>query len=72
MIGISLAIQAKGDIGLDAAKLPERGCGNLGLASHAGRGGEDAVRADEIGALADPLARQPHCLVVVASEKLGV
>jgi len=62
----------QGDIGLGAAKLPERGCGNLGLAGHAGRRGQHPMRADKIGALADTLARQPHRLVVVASDELRI
>jgi hypothetical protein len=37
---------------LAAAKLLERGCGDLGLTGHAGSRREDAVRANEIGALA--------------------
>jgi hypothetical protein len=30
------------------------------------------MRANEIGALPDALARQPHCLVVIVADKLGV
>jgi hypothetical protein len=29
------------------------------------------MRANEIGALPDALARQPHCLVVIVADKLG-
>lgn len=30
------------------------------------------MRVNEIGALPDALARQPHCLVVIVADKLGV
>ena len=62
----------QGDVGLGAAKLPERGRGNVGLASHAGRRGQHPMRADKIRALADGLARQQHRLVVVVSNELRV
>ena len=60
------------NIGLRAAKLLQRGCGDIVLAGHAGGGGEHSVGADEIAALTDALARQPHRLVVIASDELGV
>jgi hypothetical protein len=45
------------------------------MAANAARstiGGEYAVAADEITPLTDSLARQPHCFVVVASNKLRI
>jgi len=62
----------EGNIGLHAPKLLEGGCGNFFLSGHAGGGGEHAVGADEIAALADAFARKPHRLVIVAAEELGV
>ncbi|HEY4043277.1 MAG TPA: hypothetical protein VGM32_15725 [Rhodopila sp.] len=43
-------------IGLNAGKFAECGRGDRSLTRHAGRGGEHAVGADEIGALADTRA----------------
>jgi hypothetical protein len=60
------------NIGLRAAKLMECGSGDVKLASHAGGGGQHTVCADEIGTSPDTLAGEPHCLVVVASDVLGV
>ena len=51
-----------------AARLSRVSC----LAGHARGGGEHPVGADEIAALAQRLARQPHRLVIIASEELGV
>src|ERR1700722_4062853 len=44
------------NIGLSAAQFLERGRGDRGLSCHAGGGGQDAVGADKIAALANRLA----------------
>jgi hypothetical protein len=62
----------QGDIGLGAAKFAERGCGDLGQARDAGRGGQHPMPADKIGALAHGLTRKLHRLVVVAADELRV
>ena len=45
------------NVGLGAAKFLQRCRCDLALTRHTGRGGEQAVRADEIGLLADALTR---------------
>ena len=44
----------------------------MSSARHAGGSGQHAVGADEIAALTDRLARQPHRLIIIASDELGV
>src|SRR6478672_1198364 len=51
------------NIGLRAAKLLQRGLGDVFLADHACGGSQHPVRADEIAALPDALARKTHRLV---------
>ena len=60
------------NVGLRAAKLLQRGLGDIFLSGHAGGGREHAVGADEIAALADALARKTHRLIVVAPDELRV
>ena len=60
------------NIGLGAAKFLQRGRGDRAQTGHASRSGEDPVRADEIGTFADALSRQPHRLIVIASDELPV
>jgi hypothetical protein len=55
----------KRDIGLDAAQFVERSRGSVALPSHTGGRRQDSMCTDEIGELADALARQPHGLIVV-------
>jgi hypothetical protein len=52
--------QGEGQRGAPAtsAKFAERVCGDLGQASHAGRGGQHPMRADKIRALAHGLTRK--------------
>jgi hypothetical protein len=59
-------------LGLRPAQLLQRGRGDVGLSGHARGRREHAMAADEIAALADRLARQTHCLVVMAPDKLRV
>src|SRR5262249_31169413 len=60
------------NIGLRAAQLLERRLGDRALPGHAGGSGEHPVRADEIAAQPDALAREAHRLVVIAPDELGV
>src|SRR5262245_28728533 len=62
---------SKRDVGLRPAQLLERGFGECDLASHNRCRDQYAVDTDEVGALTDRFAREPHRLVIVASEKLG-
>jgi hypothetical protein len=63
---------AKRNIGLGTAQRPQGEFGGIDLASHSCRSGEYTVGADEIPALADGLARQAYCFVVVTANKLRI
>src|SRR5215472_14030609 len=60
------------NVRLRTAKLQQCGFGDVIPAGHASGGGEHAVGADEIAALPYAVAGETHCLVVVATEELGV
>src|SRR5689334_7078491 len=62
---------SKRDVWLRMAQLLERGFGECGLARHNRCRGQHAVDADEVGALTDRFAREPHRLLIVASDELG-
>src|SRR5262249_27424472 len=60
------------NIWLRVAKLLQREPSRLVLSGH-GRGcGKHPVRANEIATLPKTLARQPNCLVIIASDELGI
>jgi hypothetical protein len=60
------------NIGLCAAKLLQCDPGDISLARHAGGSRQHSVRADEIAALSDALARKTYRLVVIAAAELCV
>src|SRR5947209_12546379 len=60
------------DVGLCAVQLLDGGGSEFGLSGHDPGGGEHAVAAAEIASLTDGLARQPHRLIVIASNELRV
>ena len=59
------------DVGWGRRSFLQRGRGDLAQAGHASGSGENPVRADEIGALANALSRELHRLIVVASDELS-
>jgi hypothetical protein len=62
----------KRNVGLDAAQLAERSFGNVELTGRAGGRRQDPVCPNEIGALSDALAGEPHRLFVVAVYELRI
>ena len=60
------------NIGLRAAKLAQRGRGDIGLPNHAGGRREHAMGADEVAALPDAFARQSNGLIVIVPDELRV
>ncbi len=60
------------DIRLGAAEFQKRSLRNILLSRHARGGGQHAMCADEVAALAQRLARQPDRFVIVPAQKLGV
>ena len=60
------------NIGLRAAKLLQRGRGDIVLSGHAGGRREHPMGADEVAALPDAFARQSNGLVVIAPDELRV
>ena len=59
------------NVGLRAAKLLQRGRGDLGRRRHAGGGGQHPMGAGEIAAKTNGGARQLDRLLVIASDVLG-
>ena len=72
LIGIWSAIQASEILGCARRSSCNASRGDIGLSGHAGGGRQHPMGADEIAALPDAFARQPHRLVVIAPDELGI